>query len=195
LPPERERDGRDVSPSPDVMIAKVFSVLLLSLDLSQYLEVLFRVSINGFNIYEGSSVSRSLSDRPMDEVNNFIFWRDFIFSHFSTYLIGTKALEAYLSNANASLGRDQFPGDPFLPTPSLSFNSFRYSAPSRNAPSLPSPRSLRFVIVPHSIQCTTEIWLLEALSSRHLVDHLFSLDSSAHVFLLMEQRFQSELVR
>lgn len=40
-----------------------------------------------------------------------------------------------------------------------------------------------------------EIWILETLSSRHLVDHLFSVDTSAHVFLLMEQRFQSELVR
>jgi hypothetical protein len=92
---------------------------------SQYLEVLFRVSIHGFNSYEASSITRSLADRPMDEINNFIFWRDFIFSHLSPYLIGTKALEAYLSNTNASgsFGRDQFPGP--SPSPSRLFNPSR----------------------------------------------------------------------
>jgi hypothetical protein len=45
----------------------------------------------------------------MDEVNNFIFWRDFIFSHLSSYLIGTKALEFYQSNI-PTMEQERFPG-------------------------------------------------------------------------------------
>lgn len=124
----------------------------------------------------------------MDEVNNYVFWRDFILNHLSPYLIGTKALELYLANLS-TVDRSTFPG-------SRVFALFlKFVAPSPQAPALPSSRSLRFIIVPHTIQCAVEIWILETLSSRHLVDHLFSVDNSAHVFLLMEQRFQSELVR
>jgi hypothetical protein len=61
----------------------------------------------------------------MDEVNNFIFWRDFIFSHLSSYLIGTKALEFYQSNI-PTMEQERFPGldlsfsQPPLTLPSIS---------------------------------------------------------------------------
>jgi hypothetical protein len=127
----------------------------------------------------------------MDEVNNFIFWRDFLFSNMSSFLLGTKVLE-YYSLIEREKERDR---EKEKERGEYERDKEGFPPPSSTAPPLPSSRSLRFTIVPHTIQCAVEIWLLETISSRHLIDHLFSTDTIVHVFLLFEQRFHYELMR
>jgi hypothetical protein len=52
------------------------------------------VSLLGFGNYDGTNLLRGFAEGPMDTVNNFLFWRDFLFGPFVSFIIGARVVEA-----------------------------------------------------------------------------------------------------
>mmetsp|Transcript_26443 Transcript_26443/g.39252 ORF Transcript_26443/g.39252 Transcript_26443/m.39252 type:complete len:2189 (-) Transcript_26443:344-6910(-) len=142
------------------------------IEIVKFLEVLFRVSIYGFNTYDGNVISRGDDISPMDQVNHFIFWRDFIYTHFARFFVGRNVVEmcsGLVCELDAKLIKHSC-----LP---------------------PSPRVLLFTVPPISIQKCVYDWLSDAMGSKVLVDHIWCGEGVYYMLVLCQQRFHPELMR